>query len=290
MILQIDALYLLLLAEFSLILLIIAVSLFSRYRKYRQMYLKVQKELENTKKAWNETPPVPRVQTDAVRERGSETAEESPSEEQAPGPPEDAMAGAAGMEIRQAVQEAEWNEGDVPADSIGRLRRMVMYQRNMIIDLMCFKDMFESMQKKMASLKQVNEDLQEKIRSLIAAGMEVPGSGTLESALENSNIDLEKYIGILDKENVRLVGKFRDWEEELKRISDDIGDGPGVDEGRYMELVKEREELAAKVDALEERLREQTKQIDDIQKQHEELEKEYMILYRQQQQQQGSAG
>ncbi|KAF0122576.1 MAG: hypothetical protein FD151_676 [bacterium] len=70
------------------------------------------------------------------------------------------------------------------------------------------------------------------------------------------------------------------------------GMGEAVDEDRYIEILRERDALITKVKEFEDELQEKTKLLDKIQKKYEgkeeeyaNLEKEYLILYRRQQEQ-----
>ena len=68
------------------------------------------------------------------------------------------------------------------------------------------------------------------------------------------------------------------------------GRGEAVDEDKYIEILKERDELITKMKEFEDKLQEKTGLLDEMEKkykgkeeEYENLEKEYLILYRQQQ-------
>ena len=128
----------------------------------------------------------------------------------------------------------------------------------------------------------------EKVRGLFEGGMEGVGTGEAMTAMENNNHEMEKFIAILDRENATLSEKFHIWEERFERIAVDAIEEPvtGVaDDAKYQEIRREKEELLAKVKEAGEMLAEKEKNLEAMQLQYEDLEKEYMILYRQQQQQ-----
>lgn len=303
MVIQIDALYVLLLAESSLIMLVASLYLFSQRRKYKRLYEKnLTRDVEGPK-----APPVEQEAPQPGAHDSSDEAADMP-EQAAAAQRATEEAGMQSENPEPAVSDVSFDavqaEGAAPQgeDELGmaddgtaegridRLRRMVILQKNTILELMCYKDIFESAQKKLAALQQANGELQEKIRGMAEAGV-VENVGIAEplSAFEHNSHELEKFIGMLDRENAMLAEKFRTWEEEFRRIAADVGGdsgSAGIDEGKYSELVQEKEDLVKQLSGYEERLKEQTKQLADIQQQYEDLEKEYMILYRQQQQQQ----
>ncbi|MBI3592079.1 MAG: hypothetical protein HY099_01085 [Nitrospirae bacterium] len=262
---KIDALYFLLLIESSLLLLVAAVYLFFRSRKHKGLYQKTLKQLADAQGDIKEKP-----------------FEEQPLTEESPVQEPEAVA------VTEPVESEVLEE--VPAtDNVKTLKRMVNFQKKTILDLMCYKDIFESAQKRIAAIQQSNNDLQEKFVNLTESGADKEGLAAPLEALEKNNNELQKFIGILERENMTISEKFRVWEEEFKKISEYVGDeaeGSGIDEARYNELAKEKEELFIKAKEIEEKLQEKGSQLDAMHRQYEDLEKEYMILYRQQQAQQ----
>ncbi len=296
MIIQIEALYFLLLVESALILLVLSLYLFSQKRKYKKLYEKGLKDLESAGSGSIEQGE-PQSRTSEVLtgisegERGEARQEAGPEQgmpEVPAGESIDVLQADGGMP--QSDEGFDVTDGDPSAGRVRRLQRMVIFQKNTILELMCYKDIFEGAQMRLTALQQTNNELQEKIRSLTESGV-VENVGIAEplNAFESNSHELEKFIGILDRENGMLSEKFRVWEEEFKRISEDTGndgDVPGVDESKYIKIAKEKEELIVKVKDLEQKLQEKGSEIDALKQQYEDLEKEYMILYRQQQQQQ----
>jgi hypothetical protein len=168
---------------------------------------------------------------------------------------------------------------------VNKLQRIVKLQKDKILDLMCYKDIFEGAQKKLTSIQQGNEGLHERFVKLLGTSIENPGLAEAMETFKQNNNEIESYINILESENQTLSEKFRKWEDELKRIWEKAESGE-FDEGRYNEILKEREELMTKMKDFEDKLQEKSKLLNEMQAQYEDLEKEYMILYRQQQQQQ----
>ena len=290
---EIDPLYFLVSLEACLVLFIVTLFLLVQNRKYKKLYRKSLKDRESAQKTLPEEAKVEVPSPAAVPDEPVEAGEEAaPVLEPAAAPEaaswDDVMPVAAG--------EPSLSESDLPAN-VRRLQRMVVFQKNTILELMCYKEIFEGTQRRLDALRTTNSGLQEKLMALNDGNVEVLGLSEPLNTLESTNHDVEKFINVLGKENSMLSEKFTAWEEEFRRIAEDLeggdeapaagaGTGGGLDEARYTELLQEKEDLERKIGGYEERLKEQTKQLDEIQKQYEDLEKEYMILYRQQQQQQ----
>ncbi|MCC6346076.1 MAG: hypothetical protein IT388_02690 [Nitrospirales bacterium] len=179
---------------------------------------------------------------------------------------------------------------------IGTLQRIIDYQKGRILDLMCYKDIFESAQKRLTSVRQKYEELQEKINGLMAsAGESREAFSEVAGVLQDNNRELASYIGVLSGENTALSERFARWEEELRKLWEEAealsgaGAGAGtetsgtLDEERYEEVLREKEELVDKVRDFVRKLEEKNGMLADIQKKYDDIEKEYMILYNQQQ-------
>lgn len=293
---SIDALHFLLLLETAVVLLGAAVFFAVRSGRHKRLYRKALKELDELKNTELDDDRL------ALREEtaaafgagyaGDETiAETALPEVEAP----------ASAELPAALpadgESSDQPEADASGGQVERLRRMVGLQKKTILDLMCYKDLFESAQQRLTHLQQSSADLQGMIQGLAAEGgpEAAPLTDSL-TVLENTGKELSTFITVLEKENAALSEKFRIWESELDRINGDLeggietvgaggagGAGAGIDEGRYAELVAEREELALKLKEVSEHLQEKSTMLNDLQRQYEDLEKEYMVLYRQQQ-------
>lgn len=258
---KIDMLYFLLFGELLFILLLSVVYLSLKNRKYRQLYRKALTGLS----------------AEPAAHAAAETAQEpaaSPSGQEA----------GTMVEAVDAAPDGGPEEEGTPQGRIRKLKRIVNLQKDKILDLMCYKDIFEGAQKKLSTIQVNNRDLQEKIKALGGSSGDGEGFAAAVGSFESNNRDLEEFIRILEKENVNLSQKFAAWQEELKNIWAGADSAEGIDEGRYAELLKEKDELVAKMREFEEKLQDKSNQLEDMQKQYEDIEKEYMILYKQQQQ------
>ncbi|MEW6118250.1 MAG: hypothetical protein AB1553_15330 [Nitrospirota bacterium] len=289
MTITIDALYFLLLVEGALVFFVLTLVLLSKNGKYKKLLQRSLKESEQARPD-DRTGQTERVMMDTGIPAVQETVEHT---------------GVAGEGEPLAVESldelppagaaaAEGAEGgEVSPGTVRRLQRMVNYQKNAILDLMCYKDIFESAQKKLTALHDSANDLRSKIQGLIETEGEKGELVETMGVLDNNSSELEKFISVIERENENLSEKFRVWETEFKSISEDLGDGAScagadddIDEGRYNEILKEKEALVQMAREVEEKLQEKSTVLSEMQKQYEDLEKEYMILYRQQQQQQ----
>jgi len=274
----IDALHLLLLGEISLILLITTIYFFARNRKHKRLYQKALKELSDIKSQGSGVEGQQEIETKTERESLHETLPETPTEQPAvmetfevPQPP---------AAVEETVEESSL------IGKVNKLQRIINFQKGKIIDLMCYKDILEGAQRKLSFVQNEYQELKDRFIRLFGDPPENKGVADAMEAFENNNRELNSYIEILGKENETLADKFARWENELKQIWEEAEKSEVIDEGRYEEIMHEKEELAARLKEFEDKLQEKTKVFEDMQKQYEELEKEYMILYRQQQQQQ----
>jgi len=264
---KIDPFYVLLLAEMSLIFFVLFLFFFSRNSKHKELY---QKTL--------------RMLNDLQSRESAQVPEGGPSEEA--GSPADRPESHFEQPLADSVLTESFEDEEESPNKLKRLQRMVNFQKKAILELMCYKDIFETARGRLDTLRESNYELQEKVRGLFEGGMEGVGTGEAMTAMENNNHELEKFIAILDRENASLSGKFHIWEERFERIAVDAIEEPvtGVaDDAKCEEKRQEKEELLAKVKEVEERLGEKDKNLEAMQIQYEDLEKEYMILYRQQQ-------
>ncbi|MBF0506406.1 MAG: hypothetical protein HQL09_06185 [Nitrospirae bacterium] len=266
---KIDPFYVLLLAELSLTFFVLFLFFFFRNSKHKKLYRKTLRTLN-----------------DLQSKEGAQVPESAPSEEATPParPPESQFE----QPLADSVLTESFEEGEESPIKLIRLQRMVNFQKKAILELMCYKDIFETARGRLDILRESNYELQEKVRGLFEGGLDGVGTGQAMTAMENNNHELEKFIAILDRENTALSGKFRIWEERFERIAVDAIEEPvaGVgNDAKYEEMRQGKEELLAKVREVEETLAEKDKNLEAMQLQYEDLEKEYMILYRQQQQQ-----
>lgn len=301
MIVTLDALHFLLLLEAAVVLCGTTIFFIVRNGRHKRLYQKTLKELASVTATESETALREEARLEAAPERPAPAAiteeREAPAlpaaEESFGGFPDEMIAAerpASGhAEEETAAPFPEESPDGAAAGQVRRLQRMVDFQKSTILDLMCYKDLFESAQQRLAALQQSSADLQRTIRNLIDTGGADAGTFSEPLAvLERNNNDLDHYIGTLTSESEALSEKFRVWEDEFRSISEDLGDGgssgSGLDEERCTLLLREKEELAARTLEVEGQLQEKSTMLGDLQRQYEDLEKEYMILYRQQQQ------
>ncbi|MGO9014119.1 MAG: hypothetical protein ACLQF0_03980 [Dissulfurispiraceae bacterium] len=277
---KIDPLYFLLLIELALILFVLAIFLFIRNRKHKDLYQKTLRKLNDLKSEISvETLDRPASSESALAENLPENLME---QEQQP------LQDSGVAEFIESGQPEESEGGAMPGQ-LRRLQRMVNSQKSTILELMCYKDVFDGARKRLALLQEENNGLQDKIKDLIKGGAESEGFAEVVSSLEESNREVEKFITIINREDERLTDKFQSWEEEFKRIEEDMEKGPdaaAIDDSKYAEILQEKEMLTARSKEFQEKLEEKDKNLEAMQAQYEDLEKEYMVLYRQQQAQQ----
>ena len=283
---KIDPLYFLLLIELTIILFVFTVYFFSRNRKHKDLYQKTLRMLNDLKSEKSiETFDRPASIESAFTENLPENLPENLIEQERQ--PLQDSGPAEFLEARQP----EDTEGGAMSDQLRRLQRMVNSQKSTILELMCYKDVFEGARKRLALLKQENHELQDKIKDLIKSGAEAAEFAETLATLEENNRELEKFITVINREDERLTEKFKVWEEEFKLISEDLEascDAEAVDDVKYAEILREKEMLTARSKEFQEKLDEKDKNLEAMQAQYEDLEKEYMVLYRQQQAQAAS--
>jgi len=283
---KINMLHFLLLVELPIMLLVSTIYFLLQSRKYKKMY---QKALGKAPQEINATsqkedvgliPPVGEVTLQ--EENTAIPAAEIP-----------VNLSSQGHETQPQHTEPVWDEGEAEGDDsllgrISKLQRIVDFQKDKILDFMCYKDIFEGAEKKLTSIQQSNQDLQVKLKNLAASPENTEGLNEAINIFEKNNRDLEAFIKILEKENSSLSNKFNKLEGELKKLWEEAEHTEGLDEGRYTELLKEKDDLISKLKEFEGKLQEKSSQFEDMQKQYEDIEKEYMILYKQQQEQKES--
>lgn len=168
-----------------------------------------------------------------------------------------------------------------------KLKKVVDFQKDKIVNLMCYKDILESAQKKLMNIHNDYQDLEQRFNAIQGdIGENKEYEVALEMFGENTK-ELKDFIDALQSENDALLEKFNTWEGQLKDMwaeSDDIiAQSSGAD---VEALMAEKNEMMEKIKEFEEKIKEKTKQLEDAQAQYEDLENEYMTLYRQQQESQ----
>lgn len=271
----IDALYFLLLIEFALIMFIVSVYLFIKNRKHKRLHESVAKDLS--------------LARETIKDMGQ--AAEHFQQEQAQKLTEQQKTDVTEIEqpVIESLIEEDVADEDTLKGKVRKMQRIIDSQKGKILELMCYKDIFEGAEKKLLSLSKSFQELQGRFVKLLEQSPDNDAISESLKLLEVSNKEIESYIDILNRENNNLSHKFQLWEEELKKVTEEAGHGEYIEEGMQAKIeiiAQEKEEMLSKIKEFEDKLKEKDNQLLNLQKQYEDIEKEYMILYRQQQQQQ----
>lgn len=253
---RIQALHLLLLFEVTLVLCAAAVLLFVRTRKFKKLYFESRQLLEET-----------RIR--AAKEEALARVEPAPPAPEQPAP---------AVELPQPTAAADSSE------KLSNMQHIVDFQKSMILDLLSSKDTFENTRQKLTSIHKSCQELRQKIDTRIE-----PEVGKDEQAgiLESSNQDLEANISLLKAENESLSAKFSAWEEQLRNLwnSPAAKGQAGLSRVAGEGSSQGNAELSAKIRELEQMMEEKNSGLKDLQAKLDNLEKEYLILYQQKQEQ-----
>lgn len=272
----IDAIYFMLIAEATIIFFILTIVFAIKSRKYKKLY----------KKALNVVSAIP----GKIEESIALPTFTSDQEEKAMISPQ--MEVVEEMSIEQKIDEKETNmaklleeDTDLTKDKIKKLNKIISFQRDKILELMAYKDLFEGAQKKISKIEENSEELHNRFINLLGTSAENPGISNALEVFKGNNNELKMCVKIFEKENENLNKKFNRWEVELKPIwaEVEISGSADIDENKYKELIHEKNELLSKILEFETALDEKNKIIEDMKKQYEDIEIEYMILYRQSQ-------
>jgi len=274
-----DALYFLLLIEFALIMFIVSVYLFIKNRKHKKLHEKTTKELFLAREAIKDMEQAAGADIQQTAEHFQQAEAQEIIEQQKT----DAT------EIDQPPAESLIEDDIADEDTLkGKVRKMqkiINSQKGKILELICYKDIFEGAEKKLLPLSERFKELQEKFVKLLEQSPDNADIRESLKLLETNNKEIESCMDILNKENNNLSRKFELWEEELKKITEEAEHGE-YEKDMQDKIAQEKEEMLLKIKEFEDKLKEKDNQLLGLQKQYEDIEKEYMILYRQQQQQQ----
>lgn len=255
-----DALYFLLIIEFVVIAIVAGMYLYSKNRRQGALYRKTAEELKEA--------------LSIIEELEDKIADRSITEIQRPSSVfalTDISGDTAGIQ-------------DIEKESLkGRIRKLqeiIGFQKNKIIDLMCYKDILETAQKKLGMIYNTNNELRGRFVELIGKSIENRGVAEALELFVNNNNELASYIEVLRKENSSLDEKFRSWQRNLEMLLDAAMTCDQFDEDAYAEVVREKEELMLRLKAFDDMLQKKSRLMEDMQRQYEDLEKEYMILFK----------
>ena len=261
-----------------LALISLAVILFLWGRRYRKLYLAaLSAPLVASAQSAEET---------TVIEVPAETpAEEVPAVE----PSEDietALADVADETIATVPAEIPVEGPDVDSVRIKKLLGIIEFQKGKIAELMLVKEMLGNARQRLGTLPARGRDMQDRVRAIAEAHGLADELKAPLSAGEDDAGELMSYIMVLGKEEERLADKFRQWEDELNKLMEGeeyippaVAEGSAVDAGMMAEL-------EAKLTEMENQLMSKDRKMKALEHQYEDIEKEYMVLYQQQQKQQ----
>lgn len=269
---EVDALFALLVAETAVVFFVLTVILFFKNKKLKSELAKLTQQktpADNPKAEQTET-----SSTTSTQETKQADTESAPTESPKDTPSETAI---------EAPLEAQVHS-QVPPEtpSVSTLTEVVNLQKNKIAELMGYKDLFENAQKRLSSIQGTYVDLQQRIDEL-TADAQMPELQSEIMRFEANNNDLKSFMEVLDKENNKLAEQFIAWENKLAKLYKESQAGSSIDDAKYSELLEEKERLVSQIKEFEQKLQENMLTISDMQKQYEDLENEYMTLYRQQQ-------
>lgn len=283
----VDALYFLLLIEFALIMFIVSIYFFTKNRKHKRLYERASKDLSTARETIKNMEQATGADIRQAAEYFQQEQVQEIIEQQQANITEIIT------EMQQPVAESRIEEEaetavdeDTLKGKVRKMQRIIDSQKGKILELMCYKDIFEGAQKKLLSLSKSFQELRGRFVKLLEQSPDNDAISDSLKLLEVSNKELESYIDILNRENDNLSRKFESWEKELKKIMEGAEHREYIEEGMQDRIAQEKEEMLAKIKEFEDKLKEKDNQLLDLQKQYEDIEKEYMTLYRQQQQQQ----
>lgn len=268
--------------ELIVLLLVATVVFFIKMRKYKKLYHNLQNQVQDYK-------PLPTdLSADKIQQEMVETEQEIETKNEVSATD---ISQETPVEMDTTIPEETdiEDKGDVPPseqesvseDNISKLKNIIEFQRQKIVDLMCYKDILESAEKRLTNIHNGYQDLSNKFATISEAMQENKEFElTLEMFGENTG-ELKDFISTLHKENETLLEKFNVWQEQLKSAWQESDSIEAVS-GDIESVLREKEEMSEKLKEFEQKLNQKTKQLQEAQTRYEDLENEYMTLYRQQ--------
>lgn len=252
---KIDPLAILLLSEACLILLGLTVYGFINLRRLRARHAAVQAEREGLKKTAQEQT----AKIQALVAVSAATRQAAPAQSAPAAPGDDATL--KGM--------------------INKLQRIVDYQKTKLLDLMTYIEILEQAQENLTAIQRKNHDLQERMKGILKAPDKHREFSEVLVLFDQNTASLETSILSLRRENQKLTETFRTWEEELKKMWEEEGCEP-IEHSAPVDPAASHEKaaLVRRVQELEKQLAEKSAQLDKLRLEHENLEQEYLILYK----------
>lgn len=268
MVFEIDAIYFLVFIELFVLVLTLFLFFFVRARKYSRLYKSGLAQEASASEI---------VEPASASEPASEPEPEpipEPVVEPEPEPIPEPVVEPKPEPIPEPVVEPEpepapvSEHNELPADVV-RLRDLVIYQKDMIVELMGYKEILEGANKRLRGIMEIGGDIQEGVMMLLGA---LPPSDEQTSTFkkfEQSEKDMDSVVKTIDKENTVLSDKFDEWNEKFKNIM--TGE-------LAMPLLGNTSEKVAELEA---EIVEKDREMENFKKQYEGLETEYLHLYRQ---------
>ncbi|MDX9714603.1 MAG: hypothetical protein RBT37_04145 [Dissulfurispiraceae bacterium] len=261
MVLEIDAIYFLVFVELFVLVSALLLFYFMRTIKLKKLVAAasaIQPEYDSEQiEVLTETQP---AEPEAVLTEAKEEPEPEPAPviaEQEPLP----------EQVKEDVEDVETDE--LPSDA-SRLRELLVYQKDIIVDLMGYKEILEGANKKLRSIMDLGGDIQEGVMMLLGS---LPPSDEQTSTFkkfEQNEKDMDAVVKTIDKQNQALAEKFSDWDEKFKNLLNG-----------ELAVPAENKEMPAKISALEADIESKDNEIARLKQQYEGLEAEYLLLYRQ---------
>ncbi len=273
-------------AELLLLLIALAIYMTISRQRYKKLYKKLLSVQDKSLAVdiITDKPEVKAVQKleEPIKETEAEVVKEKVPTE-TPAISDDLEISAGPQDTSDEASTDKPDEEGTPEEPAGvqKLKKIVDFQKEKIVNLMCYKDILESAQKKLTSIHTDYEDLAQRFTSLSEA---MGSNKEYELALEmfgENTAELKDFIDALQHENTTLLEKFNTWEEQLKGLwqeSEEIATSEDIEA-----FAAEKNELLEKIKEFEEKFKEKSKQLEEAQAQYEDLEKEYLVLYKQQQ-------
>ena len=194
-----------------------------------------------------------------------------------PAPVTVAVAAVRSPEVAGAVEMALSEEAETGQDAnrIKKLMGVIEFQKGNLSEMKTLKGTFEEIRKKLGSLHQRSAEMNNNIKTLSETYSLKDEMTESMKAVDAENLEIEEYVRVIEGEENNLVGKFRKWEEDLEQLM----------QGELMTTSQEMSDMEAQLREKVELLKAKEENIADLKRQLESLDKEYMILYHAQKQQ-----
>ncbi len=163
-------------------------------------------------------------------------------------------------------------------DDVYKLQKIVKEQRKKIINLLGYRDLYESLQQKLITINKINKNLKDTILSIVPQAEISKELEKMLNKFEQNNEELNMCVRVLEKENDRFSHEIKGLEEDVEKLTQSPADS--VD--REI-LISEKDALKGRVQELEDKLKHLEKAYENLQKNYDILEVEYSNLYKEHQ-------